>query len=52
MEANHKEVIVKATMWINLSLEMDVEAETEDQLYLNAVDKMDDLQAEEMIAAL
>ena len=39
-------------MWIHFTVEMDVEAESEDQLYLKAIEKMDDLQPEELTAAL
>ena len=43
---------MKAKMLIHFSVEMEVEAESEDQLYLNTVEKMDDLQSEELIVAL
>ena len=43
---------MKAKMWIHFTVEMEVEAETEDQLYLKAIEKMDDLQAEELTVAL
>ena len=33
-------------------VEIEVEAETEDQLYLEAVEKMDDLQPEDLTVAL
>ncbi len=43
---------MKAKMWIHFTVEMEVEAETEDKLYLEAIEKMDDLQSDELTAAI